>query len=636
MTSPIELPYRAPLSGNPFWPLPPNFDQMDPDTQKVYRLAVLKTQDTEADFLTAFLFFESYYLLEYEGIEDEMGYRVPFFKGYVPNAPFHLKLLGDWFRHERNIVGAPRGSAKSVKAGTELPLFLIVTRPVYHVALCLATDRMVSRRTENIRRQIVGNVRLVDDWGNLKMTRGEGLWSGHQITLRNGSSLEGFSVKGRKRGERPDFFLFDDPEYDPERSTDTQGLRDQLDKTIFKQVLPMLRPGCKFLWLGTTIDRRSMLYHALQGNDVRFEYFNRRRVKSYEELENGEVVLAWPEMWSYEWLLRQRRTMGPAHFSAEYQNEPVAAEDRIFRIHELYDTFEVLGPYDSDPYECTNDIQFYRMPRIGRISDEEVPELVKMPFNKFMQDYIHTTIMCVDYAPTISPTSDFCDIAIQGFSADLNMWGLDNWHGKIADTGLVNLIWKMGSKWRPRVVACEHQSILDLLEARMAEFVARGLDTGWRPRPFRLKYGGSGAPDKGTRIGGEEWRFSTHLIKLPLYRRQEKHWAPVFRQIDDFTPHLNLLEHDDAVDAMLGMARFVIKTSPKTHHAPKVKTLEDFHKGGQVQDDNGFPLIPDILTADPRDVDRALDIFLGRNDNRRRRRRIVRVGRVTGKRRRYL
>jgi len=631
MSMSVNLPYRAPAEDNPYWPLPPDYEDLSSEEQKVYRLAVCKTQETVDDFLVAFFFFESYYLVEYGGVEKEGGYRVPFFKDFVPNAPFHIEVLRDWFTFPRNILGAPRGSAKSVKFGTELPLFLIVTRPNYHVALCQATDRMIGRRVEKIRQQISDNERIVQDWGVLKPVRGRGLWSGHQLSLRNGSSLEGFSVKGRKRGERPDFFLFDDPEYDPDRETDTAALRENLDRVVFKQIIPMLRPGCKFMWLGTTINRRSLLYHALQGTDTRFEHFNRRRVKAYEELEDGSVLLAWEAMWTYEYLLELKHIMGPAHFSAEYQNEPIAEEDRLFHIHELYDTYEIDGPIEPTPWECRNKIRFYRLPRIGRLTEEDKPELVEMPFEEFLKKYIHTLIMCVDYAPTISPTSDFSDIAIQGFSADLNMWALFNWHGKVSDNQLVNLIWKFGSEWRPRVVACEHRSILDLLETRMAEFVARGLDTGWRPRPFLLKYTGRGAPDKGERISGEEWRFSTHLIKLPLYRRREKMWAPFFSQVEGFTRNLDLLEHDDAIDAQLGMPRFVIKVSPKTHHPPKVKTIEDYHKAGQLQDEYGFPLIPDLQTANLEDIQRGLDVQYGRVHNKKRRRK-VRINRVAGRR----
>lgn len=626
MNQTIELPFRA-EADSPYWPLPPDYPDLDPQEQRLYRIAVCKTQETADDFLTAFLFFESYYLLEYEGVESG-GYRLPFFKDFVENAPFHLESLRDWFLYERNILGAPRGSAKSVKFGTELPLFLITTRPGYHVAICLATDKMVGRRTENIRQQIVRNERIVEDWGELKLPRGQGLWSGHQLSLKNGASLEGFSVKGRKRGERPDFFLFDDPEYDPEQSTDTSVLREQLDRTIFKQIIPMLRPGCKFMWLGTTINRRSLLYHALEGDDARFEHFNRRRVKAYEVMEDGTILLAWGSMWSYKWLLNQREIMGHGHFSAEYLNEPVAEEDRVLHVHELYDTYELDGPIEPGPFECQHKIRFYRLPRLGRLTEDEKPELVEMPFAEFMKKHINTIIMCVDYAETVSATSDFSTIAIQGFSSDLNMWILDLWVGKVADSGLVNLIWKYGSRWMPKVVACEKLSILDLLETRMAEFVARGLDSGWRPRPFQLKYGGSKAPDKGQRIAGEEWRFSSHTIKLPLFRRTEKHWSTLFRQIEDFTPGLNLLEHDDAIDAALGMPRYVVRVSPSSRRAPAAKTIEDYHKVGQLSDDLGFPLIQDPNDVPVEDLERALDVRRGRDHNKKKRGRL-RVKRVT-------
>jgi len=627
--NPVTIPYRAPpVKDNPNWPLPPDYHELEADQQQLYRLAVLKTQETPEDFVVAFLFFEAYYLAEYD-IQDD-GHSIPFFKRYVPNANFHLELLRDFHGHDHNVWGAPRGFAKSFKFALQLPMFLMVTRPNFSVALCLATDRMVGRRVEYIRSQLTRNERVIQDWGDLKYTRGEGLWSAHQISLKNGSSLEGFSVTGRKRGERPDLFLLDDPEYDPDKSTDVAALRDHLDRTVFKQIMPMLRSGSKFLWLGTTINRRGLLYHALQGDDPRFAQFNRRRYKAFEVLPDGTIVLLWPEMASYEWLMEQKKRMGAGNFSAEYLNEPVAEEDRVFHIHPTYDTYEVLGDLSTGPYESEAELRYWSLPRGHKAETTEGAELVVMPFSQFMKKHVKAVVMTVDYASTVTATSDFSVVCVTGFTPDLNMWLLDIWHGKVADAGLVNLIWKYGSQWLPRVVACEDQSILDLLQIRMAEFISAGQDSGWRPRPYHLKHGGRSAPSKAQRIKSQEWRFTSHRIKLPLSRQHEKHWAPLFRQIDDFTTDLNLLEHDDAIDAALGMPQYVVRISPDSQKSgPEAKTVAYYHQRGMLRDDLGLPLMPNLENVSEADLERALDVLHGRayNKGRRRPARVRRVRR---------
>lgn len=620
----IEIPYRASRADNPNWPLPPDYYDLEAGEQLAYRLAVCKTQETPEDFVAAFLFFENYYLVD---IEEEGG--PPFFDQYIPNAPFQIAGLKDFHRHDFNVLGAPRGYAKSAKFALELPLFLIVTRPYYRIAICFSTDNWVARRMIRVKQQLEQNPRLVNDWGKMKPKRSEGLWSNHQLDLLNGSSVDGFSVKGRKRGERPHLFILDDPEYDPEASTDMKILTDQFAKIMFRQIIPMLRPGCKVFWLGTTINRRSFLYYALAGEDARFLHWNRRRLKAFEITPEGEIQLLWEAMFDYEQLMKRKSQIGPSEFSAEYLNEPVAEEDKIFNIHHLYDTYEIRGSLEPHPYHCDAQIQFFKLPKFGREQSTEDVELVKKPFKDFLKE-MPNIIMTADYAPTVSPTSDYSCVAVEGFTPDLNMWILDLWHGKVGDAKLVEIIWKMGCKWLPRVVACEHDSILDLLIIRMAEFTQKWGDQGWRPRPFKLPYmGGRNAPSKSARIGAEEWRFTSHTIKLPWYRRTEPQWRTLFQQIEDFTRDLNLLQYDDAIDTVLGMPRFVIKTPGLAQTPPRERTPEDYLKEGKSTDEYGWPLVTDLDEASSELIQMALDKRHERANNKDRRKKCLHVGRVT-------
>ncbi len=614
----ISLPYHAETEGNPNWPLPPDYPDLPPDEQKAYRLAIMKTQGTPEDFLTAFLFFESYYLVDYSIHDPDLqGMETPFFEDRVENADFHLEGIRDWHRYDFNVLGAPRGGAKSVKFGCELPLFLIVTRSNYHISLCLSTDRMIASRFEKIRRQLEHNERIREDWGNLKPIRGQGLWSHHQITLMNGSWIEGFSVTGRKRGQRPHLFILDDPEYDPEKSTDVAALRDHFATTLFRQIIPMLRPNCKLFWMGTTINRRGLLYHALcDQEDARFASWNRRRLKALEpDPETGEIRLLWAAMWSHAWLQQRKIAIGASAFSAEYLNEPVAEEDRVFHIHPLYDTYEITGALGPSPRDSDAVIRFLKVPVRGTVLDEGNVEPVQMSMRDFMRK-MPNVIMCVDYASTVTPTSDFSAIAILGFTPDLNMWLLDFWQHKVSDNTLVNFIWKYGSMWQPRVVATEHQSVLDLTMVRMEDFIRSGKDSGWRPRPFLIKYGGRASPAKGPRIAAEEWRFSRHLIKLPFCRQNEPMWRDFFRQVEDFTPDLNLLEHDDAIDAALGMPRFVVKSGGREIMDTPTETPVDRFKRGETRTPEGFPLILNPDTVAPEVLQAALDLLIGRAYNK--------------------
>jgi hypothetical protein len=581
---------------------------MPPDIQKLYRVAVCKTQETADDFIVAFLFFERYYLIE--GQED--GF---FFDNYVQDADFHLAGLRDFHDYDFNVVAAPRGFAKSVKWGLQLPLLLLLTRNYYKIAICLATDDMVSERFSVIKKQISENERILEDFGDQRSTRGEGLWSNHNLELRNGSRLRGFSVTGRKRGGRPHLFILDDPEYDPDKSTDVAQLSAQFDRVIVKQIIPMLRPGCKLFWLGTTINRRCLLYHALTSDDPRYKFWNRRRLKSFDVGPDGSIRLLWPQMWSYEALMVQRGRMGPSAFAAEYQNEPVADEDRIFSIHPEYDTYVIDGPLTPSPYENRATIRFTKIPRAHGGPSGTGPEVVEMPMSEFMKKLTYM-IMTFDYASTVSPTADYSTIAILGFSSDLTLWVLDFWAGKVTDNTLVNLMWKMGSRWRPRLICGDtaNKSIMELLRFRVADFFAAGGDTGWRPHTMDIGNSGRGSPSKASRIKASEWRFTGHRIKFPLYLRNTGQWPMLFQQVEDFTDDLNLLEHDDAIDVVLGMAQFVVR--PRGEDPGKqTLTPEDYLKKKQLVDDIGMPLYAQPEDAPPGYIDKAIDILTGRGDN---------------------
>ena len=615
----IDLPYRAPREGNPNWPLPPDYHEMGPDEQRDYRLAVCRTQETEEDFVVAFLFFESYYLVQSD--EDEEG--ATFFRHKVPNAPFHISGIRDFFQHDYNVMAAPRGFAKSVKWAQELPLFLLLSRAPYIVAVCQATDALTADTVIAIRDQLDGNPRIDADWGRQKKPKGLGRWSEHRLDMKNGSKMLAFSVLGKKRGARPDLFILDDPEYDPKTSTNVADLTRQLDVVITKQVIPMLRPGCKLIWLGTCVNRRLLLYHALQGADRRFAMWNRVRFRAFQVRDDGGIDLLWPEMFNYEQLMMKKSMMGASHFAAEYLNEPVADEDRIFHIHPVYHSYELVGNLSMHPLDGNPTIHYVEMPRRTSLAVAEGAKERSMPFLDFVKTLRHI-IMPFDYAETTGPHSDWSVAAIVAFTVDFTMWVLDLWVGKVTDNALVAKLWQMGCRWRPKLLCSDHknQSIAALLSYRLQDFLQQGGDPGWRPRFVSIKNAGRNAPSKSDRIGAEEWRFNAHRIKMPLFLRDQMPWSMFFQQVEDFTKDLNLLEHDDTIDTVFGMPRYVVRVTESQQDAlVKMMTPEQYLDRGQLTDDLGMPLYPDPNTAPEAHIDRALDMLHGREQTPRQRRR---------------
>jgi len=605
----FPVPYRAKREGNLNWPLPANYDDLSPTAQKAARLAVCRTQETEDDFVTAFLFFESYYLVSEE--EDEGSV---FFKRHIANAAFHIDGVRNFFRHDKNVVAAPRGYAKSVKWAQELPLFLFLTRAPYTIAICQATDTLTGDTVISIRDQLDDNERIIEDWGPQKKPKGKGRWSDHRLDMHNGSRLIAFSVTGRKRGARPDLFILDDPEYDPKTGTNVMDLTRQLDNVITKQVIPMLRPGCKLLWLGTCVNRRLLLYHALQGEDPRFDRWNRIRYKAFWHDDEGNVVLLWEEMFNYVQLMDKKWDMGASHFSAEYLNEPVADEDRIFHIHPVLHAYTLEGDLSLHPLDGNPTIRYVEVPRKYVAGQSEGCKDVAKPFYDFMSGVRHI-VMPFDFAETTGPHSDWSCVAIVGFTSDFTMWVLDLWLGKVSDNGLVEKLWKMGNRWNPRIICSDHKNttIANLMTYRLQDLIQRSGDGGWRPRFLSIKNAGRGAPSKADRIRGEEWRFTANRIKLPLFLRHQMPWTMLFQQIEDFTEDLNLLEKDDAIDTVLGMPRFVVRISQQAQDAlVNVLSPAEYLERGELTDDIGMPLYADPNEAPEAHIAKALDVLAGR------------------------
>lgn len=580
-------PYRAPLKDNEWWPLPPDYLELSDDGKRKARLSVVCTQETPDDYVVAWDFFRNFYLLE--GQPD--GY---FYDGFCPSPPFHYQGIHDLAAYGYNVYGAPRGFSKSTVFGTEVPLLGLVSRPYSKTAMCLATDSMVETRFDNMMVQLSENARIIEDFGTLKPVKGTGIWNRHALRLTNHAGCRGYGVTGRKRGERPHLFILDDPEYDPEASTSVQTLLSQFERFLFRIVIPMLKKGCKLFWIGTTITRRAFLYHAVHGNDPRFEHWNRRLLKAIEYPDGGgDPALLWPEMADQDWLEKRRKEIGSAAFSAEYLNEPVAEEDRVFQPAPRRHGYTLDGDPTEYPYTSDAKICYYKVPRSDQAGD--AMEYREEPLNDILaSQYIGVT---VDYASTQTALSDYSAVMVWGIDNDNVLWVWDLWMGKVRDDKLVDVILSKGRHWRAKVLGIEAVSIQKLLVDKTLDALHASASKDWFPRVMPIRYKRQEA--KASRIMALEWRFSQNRMKLPWYARGRFPWSELFQQLEDFTGDMNMLAHDDAVDT-LAMVQYVVRGGRRGGYAPPPEpTLEDLIRKGDVWDDDGFPRVIDPTQVTP-------------------------------------
>ena len=585
----IKRPYTI-------WPLPRDYEDLSAENQKQARLTILHNQSTSFDLVVAWDFFRRVYLA---------GAGKLFFKnGFQESPDFHYDLIYDLGEHGRNAQAAPRGSAKSTVIGLEAPLLLSLTRPHYEMTLGLATDRLVEERFDKLIQQFVENELILQDFGEMKPLRGQKIWNHHQLSLRNGAIIKGLSVMGKKRGGRPRLFILDDPENDPDSDSQAaaQAVIEKFEMIMFRQIIPMLESGSSIFWVGTLINRRSFLYHAVAGDDPRFNFWNRKILKAIA-YKDGKTHVLWPEKWPQAVLDARKEEIGESAFASEYCNEPVSAQERILVIDPRKNEYTVEGDFDwKNPLTHMGKIKWSeRFMEPGRriYKDFEKPykELV-LPMYR---------ILLFDYGQGLSQYNDYSCILILGFDTTNTLWILDMWLGRAKDATLLRLIYEKGLAWRPRVLGIEAVSIQMSFAEAVKEYIDEmesKISTPWRARVFPITY--PSKVSKSQRISGMEWRYRPGRIKYPAHLAGKWPFDQLYQQTEDYTPDLALLPHDDAIDT-LSMCQYVVKNRGGKFIKEKGKPslLERIRRNLPLV--KGTPVLSGVATSEI--TDEMLDIL---------------------------
>jgi hypothetical protein len=487
-----------------------------------------------------------------------------FYKGGYQESPdFHYQMVTDLGTYARNATGAPRGSAKSMIIGTEVPLFLFVTCNHWETILALATDRLVEERFDKINSQLTENPYIIDDFGLLKPKRGRAIWNRHHMHGTNGSILKGISVMGKKRGGRPQLFILDDPENDPDSESEqsSQIILEKFERILFRQVIPMLEHGSAIFWIGTLINRRSFLYHATCMDDPRFKFWNRRVYKAISHRATGDArtQVLWAAKWSEEVLEARREEIGDSAFHAEYLNDPVSDTERVLVIDPRRNEYTVDGEVDMlNPLVCPNKVHWFD--RLDPTGEETKPILSEQtsPFSELVQPMFR--VATFDYAQGLNNYNDYSCLGIFGFDQFNTLWILDMWMGRAKESTLLKVIYEKSRVWQVRIIGIETASVQIAFKEAVEEYVQqqgeRHHDT-WRARVYPVKYPSN--TSKAQRIAGLEWRYRPGRIKYPAHLSGKWPFDQLYTQTRDFTPHLALLVKDDAIDTV-AMTQYVIKT----------------------------------------------------------------------------
>lgn len=295
--------------------------------------------------------------------DPETGYRF-FCETYLPHyltKPPSL-LHQDLYRDlpamlqvpegQRQLVIAPRGSAKSTHISQAFPLWCILTGQKHYICLIMDAFEQAAVMIEAIKAELVYNPRIAYDFPDI--VGGGRVWREGVIVTRNNVKVEGFGtgkkIRGRRHGPwRPDLVVLDDIEND--ENVESPRQRDKLETWVSKAVLKLgpTDGTMDVLYAGTVLHFDAVIlrfarrpgwkvarYQALMQWPERMDlwdqweelYLNDEAgaddfyAQHRDEMELGAVV-NWPEMHSLLFLM-QERAGDHDSFESEYQNHPVS------------------------------------------------------------------------------------------------------------------------------------------------------------------------------------------------------------------------------------------------------------------------------------------------------------------------
>lgn len=290
--------------------------------------------------------------------------------GQISLSPFHMamaKAARRWMRDEprRDIWIAPRRAAKSTWQHVILPLWALAHGHRNTFMSFSHSSAQAQKHMANLRQELATNERLLNDFPELRPTRGNGASnSAAMVSTRGGRT---FATGGMDSGalgtkfgsERIGILCLDDVE--PGESSYSPAKKEKRLTTLLDDVIPMGEKNTVVSLCGTTTMHGSIIHDAVQhaagrkhAQWVVDEEFRVHHFLPIIDHPDGTRSSMWPAMWSLEYLEERE---GTRRFAKNYLNDPSAVADGVhwnkalFRHEDIPVVRRVLS---IDPAVSTN------------------------------------------------------------------------------------------------------------------------------------------------------------------------------------------------------------------------------------------------------------------------------------------
>jgi predicted phage terminase large subunit-like protein len=224
---------------------------------------------------------------------------------------------------KRVVVEMARGMAKSTKAAVMYALYEICTGDYDDIQIVSRVGGANGTSTKimsKIKKELESNDVLIHDYG----IKSAGAWGAEHIEV---GRIDGRTIMVYSRGKRSSIrgsrglVIIDDPQNEDDVKSSVVITRDE--DWFFGDVLPVLLPDQKLVFIGTTISPISLLakVKGLPGYLV---------IEIPVDDPPGSFNSVWPEQYPRDFLIQRCAEMGLDRFNAEYRCMPRVSGNPVF------------------------------------------------------------------------------------------------------------------------------------------------------------------------------------------------------------------------------------------------------------------------------------------------------------------
>lgn len=232
-----------------------------------------------------------------------------------------FKSLDNIKTQPRLALASPRSFMKSTTCSVEFPLKVSLFKQFREILLVSNSESLAINFLRSIKINYESNERIHRYFGKLWSDK----WTENHIITNDGISIRAVGWGAQIRGFRPDLIIMDDIESD--ETVISEDVRKKMKDWILKAAINSLTVNGSMIWIGTLINRVSLLYDWIHNVPEGWDsIFNRAYIGGIEE--PGREL--WPKVWPHNRLQARKAEIGSYAFSSEFMNEPVPSEGNRF------------------------------------------------------------------------------------------------------------------------------------------------------------------------------------------------------------------------------------------------------------------------------------------------------------------